>query len=242
MVHGSPPFYGSALGLSLQHAHVMHEVLSSSYRIVKWSLNFEISIDEQLLAISRLGVPWTSIALDAHGRLTVEETRTIQDFAPELAWLEDPFPSADDENWNRAVAETSGRIPRLVVGEDVFSVERIEDLAILPVVHAVNLEVERLGITRSIHLFHGLMARSQTCHLHGRALVPSSHLALAFPSIVRWVECHLAFGFERLATIEGAEPSADPRAIVNYCLNQKGIGVKPTARAGFSNEVLDVPL
>ena len=222
-----PPFYGSALGLALEHVGVLVDVLAAGYPLAKWALNAQKPIEEQLSKIMALHIGWDSIALDAHGGLSVAQVKRIYHLAPGLCWLEDPFSSEDDHKWTRAGVEGNKRLPRLIVGEDVDSPERLEELAAYPAVHAVNLEVERLGVTRAILVIRSLKAQGRVCHLHGRALVPSSHLAIAYPDVARWVEIHLAFALERLATVRRGDSAFDPREIVRYCLEREGLGVEP---------------
>lgn len=225
-VSSNPPFYGSALGLSLEHVDVLPNVLAAGYPVAKWTLNVEDPLEEQLSRIGSLGIGWDSIALDAHGRLSIAQAKAIYEIAPSLSWLEDPFPSWDRKTWLLA-GDKNSKFPRLVLGEDINSWERLATLALMPGVYAINLEVERLGITGSILLMKSLNNHDSICHLHGRALIPSSHLAVAYPDVVRRVEIHLAFAIERLATIDRPSSISDPRDIVYNCLQQQGIGVKP---------------
>jgi L-alanine-DL-glutamate epimerase-like enolase superfamily enzyme len=240
VLNNEPPFYGSTIGLDLEHVSVLLDVFATGYPLAKWTLNVKETIEEQLSRIRDLGIGWESIALDAHGRLNVSEVKRIHKLAPGLSWLEDPFPSKDDDKWTIASAQYSNQFPPLVVGEYIDSVERLEEMAAFPTTHAVNLEVERLGLTKSVLLIRSLKAKGRTCYLHGRALIPSSHLAIAYPDVVQWVENHLAFALERLATVHRSDSVYDACAIVSYCLEQEGIGVKPSREAGFS--VSRIPL
>ncbi|HKO44910.1 MAG TPA: enolase C-terminal domain-like protein [Pyrinomonadaceae bacterium] len=235
-----PPLYGSCLGLDIEEVTVLLDVFSSGYRLAKWTLNANRSIEGQVNRFQFLGAECEFIAFDAHAGLSIDQVKTVQQLAPALAWLEDPFPSEDLSKWISAAYEGREQIPLMVVGEDVFLPERLEELIRLPSVHALNLEVELLGITRSVGLLTKLRDLGRVCHLHGRAIIPSSHLWRAFPDVVRWVECHLAFASERLATVECAERATDPREIASHCLSQEGMGVMP--RTDLSGKVTDIPI
>lgn len=225
-----PPFYGSAIGLSIQNIDVLKNVFSANYPLAKWTLDTTTSIDKQISEIDNLGIAWNYIALDAHGGLALSDLDKIYNLSPNLAWLEDPFPSDNDFVWNKVESLSNRELPPLVVGEDISSIENINKFSSFFVVRAVNLEVERLGITRSVLVIKNLKTKNRICHLHGRSIILSSHLSIAYPEVVSWVEIHLAFSMERLATIHGFESELDPRNIVRYCLEQKGIGIKPTMR------------
>ncbi|MFP5274549.1 enolase C-terminal domain-like protein [Coleofasciculus sp.] len=227
-IRSNPPFYGSVLGLSLQNIDVLTNVFADNYPLAKWTLDRETSIDKQISEIMSLNIALNYIALDAHGSLELPDLEKIFDLAPNLAWLEDPFPSDNDFIWNKIGALSNRQFPPLVVGEDISSIDGLNKFSALSVVQAVNIEVERLGITRSVLVLENLKAQKRRCHLHGRSIVLSSHLSIAYPEVVFWVEVHLAFALERLITIHYPKSDLDPRNIVCYCLEQMGIGVKPT--------------
>jgi L-alanine-DL-glutamate epimerase-like enolase superfamily enzyme len=235
-----PPFYGSAIGLSIQNIDIFKDVFSANYPLVKWTLDAKTSIDMQMSEIENLGIGWSYIALDAHSGLELSDLEKIYNLSPNLAWLEDPFPSDNFSLWNKVEFLSNRRLPPLVVGEDLSSIEDLNKFSSLSVVQSLNLEAERLGITRSVIVIENLKAQNHTCHLHGRSVVLSSHLSVAYPEVVSWVEIHLAFALERLVTIHYPESELDPRNIACYCLEQNGIGVKPTV--GLKPSVCDISI
>ncbi|MBI3859791.1 MAG: hypothetical protein HY296_06120 [Thaumarchaeota archaeon] len=221
------PFYGSVLGLPTENVDLLSTVLEEGYPVAKWSLNRQGSVLEQIREIGRTNIRFDRIALDGHGSMAISEVIQVQDSAPEVAWLEDPFP-LQSCIMAQLAKESRKVMPPLVIGENQSSTELLLDMARNPAIGAVNLEVEILGITRTILLIRYLEKMGKPCHLHGRALVTSSHLAAMHPKAVRWVEIHLAFALERLATLRDT-PTDDPRTIVEYCLEREGVGVQPSA-------------
>lgn len=218
-------FYGSALGLAPDDTDVLIGVIAAGYPVAKWTIDPSTDIAAQVKRIGALGLPWRAVALDAHGGLDLAQAECIHRHAPRLAWLEDPFPSEDHPGW------TASGLPPLVVGERFHSADALLRMAMLPAVYSANFEVERLGITRACEVIGKLHGHGRVCLLHGRAMILSSHLAVAFPETVRAVENHLVYAPERLATVCPEESEFDPRRIASVTLTRAGCGAEPAESA-----------
>lgn len=224
----TPAVYASALGLTSKRAGIVRDIAAAGYPLVKWTLDSGQSIEKQVSELLSLDIGANMIALDAHGRLSIDHLKRLARLAPDFAWLEDPFASSDAQAWACLVCMDLRGLPPMVVGEDAGSRERVMQVSAFPAVHALNLEVERLGITNAVRTIKFLRSVGRPCHLHGRMPVVSCHLAMAFPDVVRWVEEHLAFTVERLATVRRPESIVGTQAIVQWCVEHKGIGVEPS--------------
>jgi L-alanine-DL-glutamate epimerase-like enolase superfamily enzyme len=222
---GYPEFYGSVLGFAPEDVDVLFDVIAAGNHIAKWTINPCLDIAAQIQKLRALGIPWRSIALDAHGGLDLAQAESIHRCAPSLAWLEDPFTTEEHPGWS------SSGLPPLVVGEHFHSTDALLRVAMLPAVYMINLEVEQLGITHACKVFAELHNRGLFCLMHGRSMILSSHLAVAFPEVIRSVESHLTYLPERMATVFPEESEFSPRRIANNTLTHAGCGAEPAPTA-----------
>jgi L-alanine-DL-glutamate epimerase-like enolase superfamily enzyme len=233
---GEPRYYGSALGLGPADNDLLGRILAAGYPVAKWSLRRDGGeIDVQLARIAKGGAEWASIALDAHATLSLVDVRRVQERAPTLAWLEDPFALDCPAAWDEADAYADGDLPRIVAGEQAARVGDLVRLAARRSVAAAHIEVERLGLTRALEAIAFLRSMRRKCLLHGRMLLPATHLAAAYPDTVSWVECNLVFAAERLATIRDAGLGRDPRCVARECLDRVGGGSEPGEECVLQN-------
>jgi len=224
-------FYGSILGADISEAGILLEVQANGYELAKWSLNSGSPIDDQLHALKAVVGDWNKIALDGHGNLSIEDVLNVARSAGEIAWLEDPF-GPSTHKWNSLETRmliNREQMPWIITGE-TMAIDEITAFMERYHVFGLNLEVERIGLTDAVVLMRQLAGTRRFCCLHGRALILTAHLAMAFPEVVKWIEVHLVFAAERLGSLNAAVRFIDSRDIAYHCLSNIGLGIQPNDR------------
>jgi L-alanine-DL-glutamate epimerase-like enolase superfamily enzyme len=229
------PFYASALGLDPRDVVPLLEIALSCHPVAKCSAATGPRLAEQLAIIRDGGLAPGTVALDAHGGLSLDDIRRVPDLRTSVAWLEDPFPVARGQWW-AALDRGAGTDPPpfIVAGENMTSERALLRLARRSAVARIHIEVERVGFTRSLFLLDRLQEQGRSCLLHGRMPIPCVHLGIIFRQAVDGVEWNLAFACERVASLAQAG-EGDARALVDLRARLPGFGSAPSSRARLVN-------
>jgi L-alanine-DL-glutamate epimerase-like enolase superfamily enzyme len=183
-------------------------------------------IGNSLEILSIVSGAGSRVAFDAHGCFSLQDLLRIDERVLDVAWLEDPF-SSNDKVWS-TLNRQSTPLPRLAVGEDSHATKRLRELGSLSCVFALNLEVERLGISRALEILEIMRVIGKPCFLHGRLPVTSGHMALAYSDVVAQLEVHIPFAEERLISGRWLRPGVnDPRHLITSWMAEVGACISP---------------
>lgn len=193
----SVPLYASWLRLDLAHPSArdaVAEVGQGGWRFTKWGLRRDDTIEPGLdasrlaaaaqLVVDTLG---TNAAFDAVFTWDEALARGFLDRIDRsgLVWLEDPLANHDLVSYQRIPGSTLAVGERLLLGQDASELLGLG-------LGAFTIDVVGCGgLTVAVEAVQLASAAGIPVFPHGRSLVPSAHLAAAFPQAVTTAEYQL---------------------------------------------------